>query len=59
MGRTAEDALVFLKRCRYLIHDRDSKYSLRFRMVMEDAGIKPIRTPYQAKSGHKVNEPTG
>ena len=58
MGQAAAGVLLYLKGCRYLIHDGDSKYSLRFRMVMEDAGIKPIRTPYQASSPLK-NGPLG
>ena len=47
---------MYLRGCRYLIHDGDSKYSLRFRIVMEDAGIKPIRTPYQAPNANAFAE---
>jgi hypothetical protein len=46
MGRAAEGAAGFLKGCRYLIHDRDTKYSLRFKLVMESAGVGLIRTPF-------------
>jgi transposase InsO family protein len=56
MGQAAEGALGFLKGCRYLIHDGDGKYSLRFRIVMEDAGIKPIKTPFQAPDANAYAE---
>ncbi len=39
-----------------LIHDGDGKYSLRFRMVMEGAGITPIRTPYRAPNANAYAE---
>ena len=35
MGHAAEASLGFLNRMRFLIHDRDSKFSLRFRIVLE------------------------
>ena len=49
-------ALTFLKGYRYMIHDGDGKYSLRFTMVMEDAGITPIRTPYRAPNANAYAE---
>ena len=55
-GQSAHNALTFLKRCRYLIHDRDTKFSLRFRIVLEAAGISLIRTPYQAPNANAVAE---
>jgi hypothetical protein len=48
MGQATLGSLEFLKRVRFMIHDRDTKYSQRFRIVLEDAGIKPIKTPFQA-----------
>ncbi len=56
MGQAAHDSLAFLERCRYLIHDRDTKFSLRFRIVLEAAGIKLIRTPYQAPNANAFAE---
>ena len=56
MGTAAEEALSFLSRCRYLIHDRDTKYSLRFRIVMEAAGITLIRTPFKAPNANAYAE---
>lgn len=56
MGHAAERAAGFLKGCRYLIHDRDTKYSLRFKIVMEAAGVALIRTPYQAPNANAYAE---
>jgi len=56
MGQAAERAASFLKGCRYLIHDRDTKYSLRFKIVMEAAGVGLIRTPYQAPNANAYAE---
>ena len=48
MGKAVEGALDFLRGTRFLICDRDTKFSLRFRLVLEAAGVKLVRTPYQA-----------
>ncbi len=56
MGQATDGARSFLRGCRYLIHDRDTKYSLRFRIVMEDAGITPIKTPFQAPNANAYAE---
>ena len=56
MGRAAEQCLVFLSGCRFLIHDRDTKYFRRFRIVLEAAGVKLIRTPYQAPNANAYAE---
>ena len=34
-----------LERARYLIHDRDAKYTAQFDAIMKSTGIKPIRLP--------------
>ena len=39
-----------------MIHDRDTKYSLRFRLVMESAGIETIKTPFQAPNANAYAE---
>jgi transposase InsO family protein len=52
MGRAVEGARGFLHDMRFLICERDSKFSLRFRIVLEDAGIRLIRTPYQAPNAN-------
>ena len=41
---------------RFLICDRDSKFSLRFRIVLEAAGIDIIQTPYQAPNANAFAE---
>lgn len=56
IGTAAEGARDFLKGCRYLIHDRDTKYSLRFKIVMEAAGIGLMRTPFQAPNSNAYAE---
>ncbi|MCP3918438.1 MAG: DDE-type integrase/transposase/recombinase [bacterium] len=56
MGRAAEGALGFLKGKRFLICDRDSKFSLRFRIVLEAAGVKLVRTPHQAPNANSISE---
>ncbi len=35
----------FLEDCRYLIHDRDTKFCKSFRSIIASMGIKPIRLP--------------
>jgi transposase InsO family protein len=56
VGQAMLGSLEFLKRVRFMIHDRDTKYSLRFRIVLEDAGIKPIKTPFQAPNANAFAE---
>ena len=38
----------FLTGKRYLIHDRDTKFTAQFDRVLRDAGVKPIRLPPQS-----------
>ena len=38
----------FLASHRFLICDRDAKFTARFRQMLEDAGVQVIRTPRQA-----------
>jgi len=35
----------FLSSCRYLIHDRDSKFCNSFRRIIESSGIDPLKLP--------------
>jgi putative transposase len=56
MGLAAEGSLEFLKGSRYLIHDRDTKFSLRFRIVLEAAGLGLIKTPFQAPNANAYAE---
>ena len=48
MGHAADGALDFLRGKRFLICDRDTKFSVRFKIILEAAGVKVIQTPYQA-----------
>jgi transposase InsO family protein len=56
MGNATGGSLGFLEGCRFMIHDRDTKYSLRFRIVLEAAGISLIRTPLQAPNANAYAE---
>ncbi len=45
VARNLTDAVDgFLARHRFLICDRDSKFTARFRLVLEDAGVQAIQT---------------
>ena len=35
----------FLQGCRYLLHDRDTKFSPAFRQLLLSGGVKPLRLP--------------
>ena len=53
MNRKQADVLDYLVEEN---HDRDTKFSLRFRIVLEDAGIEPIKTPFQAPNANAYAE---
>ena len=42
------DSWGFLSNCKYLIHDRDTKFCKSFRSIIAEMGIKPIRLPPQS-----------
>ena len=49
IGRNATDASFgCLKQCRYVLHDRDSKFTASFRETLQSAGAKPLRLPPQS-----------
>ncbi len=49
IARNLTDAVDgFLAGHRFLICDRDAKFTARFRLLLEDAGVKMILTPRQA-----------
>lgn len=52
MGRAAQRLRSFLHGKRFLICDRDTKYSLRFRLVLESMRVRLIRTPFQAPNAN-------
>ena len=39
------DEWGFLRNCRYLIHDRDTKYTESFRTIIESGEVKPLKLP--------------
>lgn len=50
----AEDG--FLKDIRYLILDRDTKFTAQFRGILEDAGIRVVTTAFQAPNMNAIAE---
>jgi hypothetical protein len=52
MGFAAERAARFLRGRRFLVCDRDSEFRYRFKIVLEAAGIKLVKTPYQAPNAN-------
>ena len=39
------DEWGFLDQCRYLLHDRDTKYTQSFRKIIGSGGVEPLRLP--------------
>jgi hypothetical protein len=37
----------FLGNCKYLLHDRDAKYTASFRATIKAVGTKPVALPAQ------------
>lgn len=50
------DEWGFLENCRYLIHDRDTKYCQLFRTVIESGGIKTIKLPARSPNLNAFSE---
>ena len=46
----------FLLDKQYLILDRDTKFTRKFKAILEDAGVKIILTPYQAPNANAIAE---
>ena len=42
------DGWGFLGNCRYLLHDRDAKYTASFRATIKAGGVKPVALPAQS-----------
>jgi len=56
MGHAAERLVEALPGMRHMICDRDAHFRLRFRLVMEAAGIRLVKTPYQAPNANAYAE---
>jgi len=50
------DEWGFLGNCRYLIHDRDTKYSQSFREIIESGNVKPLRLPARSPNLNTFSE---
>ena len=46
----------FLNGCRYLLHDRDSKFSCGFEQVLSAAGVEPVRLPARSPNLNAICE---
>jgi len=46
----------FLEYCRYLIHDRDSKYCQSFREIIKSGEVKPLRLPARSPNLNAFSE---
>ena len=44
-GRPRIDEWGFLERCRYLIHDRDTKFTDSFRAIVRSGQVEPLKLP--------------
>jgi len=50
------DEWGFLGDCRYLIHDRDTKYCQSFREIIESGDVKPLRLPARSPNLNAFSE---
>jgi putative transposase len=50
----AEDG--FLNGCRYLLHDRDAKFSRGFDQILSAAGVEPVRLPARSPNLNAICE---
>ena len=42
------DEWAFLEGCRYLIHDRDTKFTDSFRAIVKSSQVEPLKLPAQS-----------
>ena len=47
----------FLRNCRYLIHDRDTKYTKTFQTILEAGQVKPVKLPARSPNLNAYAEP--
>ena len=50
------DEWGFLGHCRYLVHDRDTKYCQSFREIIESGDVKPLRLPARSPNLNAFSE---
>ena len=51
------DEWGFLSNCRYLIHDRDTKYTASFQKIIKSGQVKPIKLPARSPNLNAFAEP--
>jgi len=58
IARNLTDAVDgFLNGHRFVIHDRDGKFSPQFKRILRDSGVEPIRCPRQAPNPNPSPSP--
>jgi Integrase core domain len=45
IARATQETWGYLSPCRYVLHDRDTKFCASFRSVLRTGGVRPIRLP--------------
>lgn len=55
-GNVTMDEWGFLGNCRYLIHDRDTKYCQSFREITKSDDVKPLRLPAHSPNLNAYSE---
>jgi putative transposase len=50
------DGWGFLGNCRYLLHDRDAKYTESFRAIIKASGVEPIALPARSPNLNAFSE---
>jgi transposase InsO family protein len=50
------DGWGFLGKCRYLLHDRDAKYTESFRAIIKAGGVEPIALPARSPNLNAYSE---
>jgi putative transposase len=57
MGRNATDeSCGFLKECRYVLHDQDTKFSASFRQTLTATGVEPLKLPPRSPNRNEFAE---
>jgi hypothetical protein len=46
----------FLNGCRYVLHDRDAKFTSGFDQILSSAGVEPVRLPPQSPNLNAICE---
>jgi hypothetical protein len=53
-GNLTDQVDGFLRGKRFLVLDRDTKFTEQFRRILDDAGVTVVRTAYQAPNMNAI-----